>query len=127
MSMGRKRARQQAMFVTMATQARAPRHRFYQALNELLRDAGFDEYAEELCSPFYEKDGTAGRPSIVPGVYFWMLLVGFFEGIESERGICWRCSDSLSLKEFLGFESHEETPDHSTLSRTRHRLDESVF
>ena len=115
------------MFVATVQQAGAPRHRFYQALNELLRDAGFDEYAEELCARFYERDGTAGRPSIVPGVYFRMLLVGFFEGIESERGICWRFSDSLSLKEFLGFESHEETPDHSTLSRTRHRLDASVF
>lgn len=127
MSMGRKRGRQRAMFVATAELADAPRHRFYESLNEFLREAGFDAYAEQLCARFYEKDGTAGRPSIPPGVYFRMLLVGFFEGIESERGICWRCSDSLSLKKFLGFEPHEETPDHSTLSRTRHRLDESVF
>ena len=127
MSMGKKGNRQESLFVAAASQAKGPRHRFYESLNKLLASAGFDEFAEGVCARFYERPGTAGRPSIPPGVYFRMLLVGFFEGIEPERGICWRCADSLSLKEFLGFEPYAKTPDHSTLSRTRKRLDESVF
>ncbi|MBK7774991.1 MAG: transposase [Sandaracinaceae bacterium] len=82
---------------------------------------------ETLCELAFEPRSQGGRPSLAPGVYFRMLLLGYFEGIESERGICWRCEDSLSLKRFLGFEPHESTPDHSTLSRMRTRLPESTY
>ena len=107
--------------------AGAPRHRFYDALNQVLDEAGFDAHVETLCELAFEPRSQGGRPSLAPGVYFRMLLLGYFEGIESERGICWRCEDSLSLKRFLGFEPHESTPDHSTLSRMRTRLPESTY
>jgi transposase len=127
MSMGRKKkARQSSMFVAQSA-TRGPRHRFYEALEKLLREAAFDCEVEALCSAYYEKDGTLGRRSIPPGVYFRMLLIGYFEGIESERGICWRCEDSLSLRSFLGLELDERIPDHSTLSRTRNRLPAEVY
>lgn len=127
MSMGTRGNHQRSLFVATAGHSLTPRHRFYESLNTLLAESGFDGFVEGLCSKYYEPAGTRGRPSIAPGVYFRMLLVGFFEGIESERGICWRCSDSLSLKEFLGVEAYEKTPEHSSLSRIRQRLDESVF
>jgi transposase len=127
MSMGRNKARQSSMFVAKSAALRGPRHRFYEALDKLLREAAFDCEVEALCSEYYEKDGTLGRRSIPPGVYFRMLLVGYFEGIESERGICWRCEDSLSLRSFLGLELDERIPDHSTLSRTRTRLAAEVY
>jgi transposase len=101
--------------------AGAPRHRFYDALNQVLDEAGFDAHVETLCELAFEPRSQGGRPSLAPGVYFRMLLLGYFEGIESERGICWRCEDSLSLKRFLGFEPHESTPDHSTLLHQRVR------
>ena len=124
MSMGRRKSKQDVLFVETARTAQAPRHRFYEALNKLLSEANFDGHVEGLCGLHY---GQGGRPSIPPGVYFRMLLLGYFEGIESERGICWRCEDSLSLKAFLGYEPHEQTPDRSTLSRIRTRLSESVY
>jgi len=127
MSMGRKKARQASMFVAKNAALRGPRHRFYEALEKLLRRAAFDREVEALCSAYYDKDGTLGRRSIPPGVYFRMLLIGFFEGIESERGICWRCEDSLSLRSFLGLDLDERIPDHSTLSRTRSRLPAEVY
>ena len=92
---------------------------FYEKLNELLAEAGFDEWVESLCQPYYAK---AGRPGIPPGVYFRMLLVGYFEGIGSQRGIAWRCSDSMSLRKFLGIASTEGSPEHSSLSVIRERL-----
>lgn len=101
--------------------ARSPGHRFYEKLNELPREAGFDQAMEGACAKYFEADGTVGRPSIAPGVYFRMLMIGFFEGIESERGIDWRCSDSLSLRAFLGVLPGETVPDHSTLSKTRNQ------
>ena len=79
---------------------RSPGHKFYESLNELLRTSGFDGEVERLCEPYF--DAQLGRPSVAPGVYFRMLLVGYFEGIESERGLEWRCSDSLSLRSFIG-------------------------
>ena len=124
--MGRRRARQAAMFVPHGA-ARAPGHRFYEKLNELLDSAGFDASVERICEPFYDKDRSKGRTSIPPRIYFRMLLIGYFEGIESERGICWRCEDSLSLRDFLGLGLADRVPDHSTLSRTRHRLGKEVF
>ncbi len=125
--MGRRKAKQKSLLVEAERMPSGPRHRFYDALNELLGDAEFDEHVEELCALSFEPRSKGGRPSIPPGVYFRMLLLGYFEGIESERGICWRCEDSLSLKRFLGCEAHEATPDHSTLSRMRSRLPERTY
>jgi len=126
MWMGQRRSKQSSMWVA-GSHVRGPGHRFYEALNTLLAKAKFDQHVEELCAPYYESDGTVGPPSIPPGTYFRMLLVGYFEGIDSGRGLEWRCSDSLSLKQFLGFEPHESVPDHSTLSRTADRLDTEVY
>jgi transposase len=127
MAMGRKRPVQQPLFVRSDELAGAPRHRFYEKLNELLDGAGFDAFVEEQCRPFFAEDGKAGRISTRPGMYFRMLFIGYFEGIESERGICWRVEDSLSLRSFLGIATHETTPDHSTLSRMRSRLAPEVY
>lgn len=127
MAMGRRRPKQRSLFVETSRMATAPRHRFYDALNGLLSEAGFDAHVESLCVLAFEPSSQGGRPSLAPGVYFRMLLLGYFEGIESERGICWRCEDSLSLKRFLGYEPHEPTPDHSTLSRMRARLPEQTY
>jgi transposase len=96
-------------------------HPFYQALNRLLDGHDFDPFVEERCASFYAE--TLGRPSIPPGVYFRMLLIGYFEGISSERGIAWRCADSLGLRAFLGYALNQKTPDHSSLSVIRGRID----
>lgn len=127
MALGKRRAKQSTMWVASTILPKSPGHRFYEKLNELLLEASFDQRVEDACAPFYEDAGTAGRPSIEPGVYFRMLLVGYFEGIESERGIAWRCSDSLSLRAFLGLSAEATVPDHSTLSKTRKRLGGEVF
>ena len=122
LSMSRRaRERQEALWIPTTEFATAPGNPFYRRLNELLREAEFDRKIEDLCEPFYA-DGK-GRPGIAPGIYMRMLMVGYFEGIDSERGIAWRCADSLSLKEFLGYRPEEATPDHSSLSRIRMRLD----
>jgi transposase len=106
----------------IATQdlVRTEGHPFYERLNRVLKEEGFDAFVERRCRKFY-KEG--GRPSIPPGVYFRMLLVGYFEGLDSERGIAWRCGDSLALRAFLGYGLNEATPEHSTLSVIRNRLD----
>jgi transposase len=127
MSMGRREDRQAPMWISGPDLARSPGHRFYEKLNELLSEAKFDQRAEEICAPYFEADDKPGRPSIAPGVYFRMLFVGYFEGIESERGLEWRCSDSLSLRTFLGAQVTERVPDHSSLSRMRTRLDGAVY
>ena len=119
MSKGR-RSKQESAFVATHSLVKSPGHPFYEKLNEVLAAAGFDAFAEAQCAPYYAE--RLGRPSIPPGVYFRMLLVGYFEGIESERGIDWRVSDSLALREFLGYDLDEQTPDHSSLSRIRERL-----
>lgn len=121
MAMGkREREQQQDLFITHDKLPRSPGHVFYRKLNQLLREGDFDAYVEELCKPYYA--GKQGRPSVPPGVYFRMLLVGYFEGLNSQRGIAWRCSDSLSLREFLGIPLGEDSPDHSSLSYIRQRL-----
>jgi transposase len=121
MAMGKRDSEQQQdLFITHDKLPRSPGHVFYQKLNGLLREAGFDRWVETLCEPHYAQG--KGRPSVPPGVYFRMLLVGYFEGINSQRGIAWRCSDSLSLREFLGIALGEESPDHSSLSYIRNRL-----
>src|SRR5688572_11427239 len=113
MAMGRKRARQQRLWIASTELPRTQRHVFYDRVNEVLGKAGFDAFSETECLPFYKSD-VMGRPSIAPGVYFRMLLVGYFEGIDSERGIAWRCADSMSLKGFLGYDITKATPDHTT-------------
>jgi transposase len=121
MALGRhKDERQQDLWIATADLPRSEGHVFYRKLNLLLREAGFDPFVETLCEPHYHD--THGRPGIPPGVYFRMLLVGYFEGIGAQRGIAWRCGDSLSLREFLGIPLTEDTPDHSSLTRVRDRL-----
>jgi len=121
--------RQPELWIAGSDVAHSPGHPFYQRLNSLLSEKGFDAFVERLCRKFYAD--RLGRPSIPPGVYFRMLLIGYFEGIDSERGIAWRCADSLGLREFLGYALTETTPDHSTLSVIRNRIDlethEEVF
>ncbi len=121
MALGKRKSEQQEdLFITADRMPRSPGHVFYQKVNRLLAEGGFDRWVEELCEPFYA-DGR-GRPGIPPGVYFRMLLVGYFEGIGSQRGIAWRCADSLSLREFLGIPLGDDSPDHSSLSVIRNRL-----
>ena len=122
MAMGTKknRERQEPLWYR-AELAEAPGHPFYRKLDEKLRQAGFDEFCEGECKGFYAE--RLGRPSVAPGVYFRLMLIGFFEGIDSERGIAWRVADSLSLRQFLGYGMDESTPDHVTISRTRRLLD----
>ena len=116
--------RQQDLWVAAGEIADTPRHVFYEKLNRLLAKADFDRWIEKLCHPYYAEEG---RESIPPGTFFRMLLVGFFEDIDSQRGIAWRCADSLSLKQFLGYGPTEATPDHSTLTNTRRRWPAKVF
>ena len=117
------------MWVADADLPRSAGHPFYERLNRLLDEARFDAFVEEQCAKFYA-DGV-GRPSLPPGRYFRMLLLGYFEGLESERAMAWRAADSLSLRQFLDVALHEGPPDHSTVSRTRRRIDiethEAVF
>jgi len=122
MAMGRKQARQQALWIATEELVRTGGHAFYERLNKILEEHKFDIFAEEQCVGFYKSE-VMGRPSLAPGVYFRMLMVGYFEGIDSERGIAWRCADSLSLRSFLGYVLTQKTPDHSTVSRTRRLLD----
>lgn len=118
MAMGRrKRHRQRALFVEANRLARGPGHPFYRRLNQLLDKHDFDDFVEGECAQYYADQ--VGRPSLAPAVYFRLLLIGYFEGVDSERGIAWRVADSISLREFLGFELSDSTPDHSTISRNR--------
>jgi transposase len=98
---------------------------FYEKLNKVLEAGGFDRFVEDLCAPYYAEG--EGRPSIEPGGYFRMLFVGYFEGLSSQRGIAWRCADSLSLRSFLGIALTKDTPEHSSMTRIRKRLPEEVF
>src|SRR5262245_62069495 len=122
MGMGRRKQRQDDLFITTSCLPKSLGHPFYLQLNRLLAEAGFDNWVENRCRPYYAQEENRGQPSIPPGVYFRMLLVGYFEGIDSQRGIAWRCADSLSLREFLGVPLNNKTPDHSTLTNTRKRL-----
>ena len=120
MAVGKRKSSEQEMWVATSELPRSPGHPFYRKLDELLRENGFDRYCEECCAPYYAE--KMGRPSIPPGVYFRMLLVGYFEGIDSQRGIAWRCSDSLALRDFLGMKATQASPDHSSLTVIRKRL-----
>ncbi len=127
MAMGKRKQRQDALFITADGLPRSAGHPFYQKLNQLLAEAEFDAWIERRCEPYYAQEEKRGQPSIPPGVYFRMLLVGYFENIDSQRGIAWRCADSLSLREFLGLGLGDASPDHSTLTNTRQRLPKEVF
>ena len=127
MGMGKRKRRQESLFILADNLPRSDGHPFYLKLNALLVEADFDRWIEGRCQPYYAQDETRGQPSIPPGVYFRMLLVGYFEDISSQRGIAWRCADSLSLREFLGVPLDKATPDHSTMSVTRARLAAEVF
>ena len=107
--------------MTHAELATGPGHPFYTRLNQLLDQEKFDEFAEAECARFYADRN--GRPSMPPGTYFRLLLIGYFEGLDSERGIAWRVADSLGLRQFLRIGLDEDTPDHSTISRTRRLID----
>jgi len=120
MALGRQGGeRQEELWIVASEVPRSAGHAFYEKLNALLQGAGFDKWLEGLCEAHY---ASSGRPSIPPGVYFRMLLVGYFEGLGSQRGIAWRCSDSLSLRAFLGLSLTDSSPDHSSLTRIRDRL-----
>jgi transposase len=124
MALGRRRSKQTDLFIPTAELVSGPGHPFYTKLNLVLAEAGFDDFVEKLCAPSY-KDG--GRPSIPPGMYFRMLFIGYFEGIDSQRGIAWRCADSLGLRAFLDVPLTEKTPVHASMTIIRQRLPEPVF
>jgi len=117
----KQREKQEDIWIAHTELASAPGHPFYQRLNELLEAEGLDEFVEGRCANFYA--AKYGRPSLTPGIYFRSLLIGYFEGIDSERGIAWRLADSLALRRFVGIGLDEYTPDHSTISRTRRLID----
>jgi transposase len=123
MAMGKRKRklRQQSIWIATQELPRSASHPFYKRLNRILEQNGFDEYVEQRCESFYAP--TMGRPSLAPGMYFRLLMLGYFEGIDSERGIAWRAADSLSVREFVGLELGEAPPDHSTISRTRRLID----
>jgi len=122
MALGRRKPERQSEFwVPTADLPQSPGHPFYEQLNRVLAAAGFDRFSEERCRRFYAE--KLGRPSVPPGVYFRMLMVGYFEKLPSERQIAWRCADSLSLRAFLGLAPGENSPDDSSLNRTRLRID----
>src|SRR4051794_26925904 len=118
MSLGRRggQEKQESIWIVARTLARPAGHPFYERLNAVLNEKRFDSFAERMCACFYSK---TGRPGLAPGVYFRCLLVGYFEGLDSERGIAWRVADSLALRSFLGYDLSQSTPDHTTISRTR--------
>ena len=124
MAMGRQKDGQGDLMVIWSEMPRSPGHVFYGRLQPVLIEGGFDAFAEASCRPYYA--ARMGAPSVPPGRYFRMHLVGYFEGIDSERGLEWRRSDSLSLRAFLRLGSRDRVPDHSWLSRSRTRLPHEV-
>ena len=124
MALGKRKIQQSELFIPAAELVQGPGHPFYSKLNDVLASAQFDDFTEKLCAPYY-KDG--GRPSIPPGVYFRMLLIGYFEGLDSQRGIAWRCADSWALRTFLGVAPTQTTPVHASMTIIRQRLPEKVF
>ena len=119
--MGTRRERQEELWIPTCNLARPAGHPFYQRLNQLLAEHDFDRFVEGQCRGFYA--AIMGRPGLAPGIYFRLLLVGYFEGIDSERGIAWRAGDSLSIREFVGIPLDEGAPDHTTIARTRRLID----
>jgi transposase len=125
MALGRRKGKQESLWVAGKDLPRSAGHPFYSALEQVLVAGDFDRFVEDLCAEYYAK--RQGRPSIPPGMYFRMLLVGYFEGMTSQRGIAWRCQDSLSIRDFLGLSSTERSPDHSSLTVIRKRLPFEIF
>src|SRR5512138_491847 len=121
MAMGTRREQQGEFWIPICTLARPASHPFYERLNQLLAKHDFDRFVESKCQRFYA--ATMGRPGLAPGIYFRLLLIGYFEGIDSERGMAWRAGDSLSIREFVGIPRNEGAPDHTTISRTRRLID----
>ena len=124
MALGKRKEKEQELFIATSQLLRTQAHPFYQKLNEVFQQCGFDPFVEELCEPYYAKKG---RPGIPPGIYFRMVLIGYFEGLDSQRGIAWRCNDSLCLREFLGLAVTEPAPVHASMTIIRQRLPETVF
>jgi transposase len=121
MSMGTRETDQPPLWIAASDLPASPGHPFYTRLNAVLDAHGFDRFVEDQCRPFYA--AVMGRPSLAPGQYFRLLLVGYFEGIDAERGIAWRAADSLAVRSFVRLALHEAAPDHSTISRTRRLID----
>ena len=119
--MGTRKTEQPPLWVATADLPASPGHPFYTKLNAILDAEGFDRFAEDQCRRFYAP--TMGRPSLEPGRYFRLLLIGYFEGLDAERGIAWRAADSLAVRTFVRLGLEEKTPDHSTISRTRRLID----
>jgi transposase len=124
MAMRRETGAQGDLMMSWAELPRSPGHAFYDRLQKVLLDAGFDAFVENVCKPYYAS--KMGAPSLPPGRYFRMHMVGYFEGLDSERGIVWRCADSFSLRDFLRLSTRDTVPDHSWLSKTRSRLPHEV-
>jgi transposase len=112
---------QETMWVATSDLPKSPGHPFYQRLSQVLAANSFDAFVEAACRRFYA--AKLGRPSLPPVRYFRLMLVGYFEGLGSERGMAWRAADSLAIRSFLGLELDEAAPDHSTISRTRRLID----
>src|SRR2546422_1728004 len=121
MAMGTRDIEQAPLWVATSDLPKSPGHPFYVKLNALLDSAEFDGFVEKKCQRFYAP--VMGRPSLAPGRYFRLLLIGYFEGLDSERGIAWRVTDSLAVGGFLRLAVDEAPPDHSTISRTRRLID----
>jgi transposase len=119
--MGTRDIEQSPLWIATSDLPKSPSHPFYARLNALLDSASFDQFVEKTCQSFYAP--VMGRPSLAPGRYFRLLLLGYFEGIDSERGIAWRATDSLAVRSFLRLGVDEAAPDHSTISRTRRLID----
>lgn len=124
MALGKRKVQQSELFVATNQLAQGPGHPYYSKVNEVLAEAGFDTFVERLCAPYYRQ---GGRPSIAPGVYFRMLFIGYFEDLDSQRGIAWRCADSLTLRTFLGVAPTAKTPVHASMTVIRQRLPELVY
>ena len=122
MAMGKREPENQGSFwIPTAALPVSASHPFYEQVNRILDSQGFDRFVEDLCRKFYAD--KMGRPSLPPAIYFRLMLIGYLEGIDSERGIAWRIADSLGLRRFLGYSLTDDTPDHSTISRTRRLID----
>src|SRR5438876_7474425 len=121
MAMGKRKSEQAPIWIPTTELPVSPGHPFYARLNAILDEAGFDRFAEEQCQAFYAR--VMGRPGLRPGRYFRLLLLGYFEGLDSERGIAWRAADSLAIRSFVGLGLDATAPDHSTISRTRRLID----